>query len=139
MIKEMADAEAKELLGQENLGRLGCIADGEAYVVPVHYHFDGEDLYLHSLPGRKLTALRSHKRACLQVDSIKDAYAWKSVIAYGTYEEITDQKQREEMLVSIFRHLPHMTPVESKMTTRGDEVVVFRLRLDQITGVSESW
>ena len=139
MIERMADQEARNLLAQQSLGRLGCIADGEAYVVPVHYHFDGQDVYLHSLPGRKVSALRSHNRACLQVDSIADPYAWRSVLAFGTYEEIGDPRQREEVILSIFRRLPHMTPVESKMTTRGDEVIVFRLVLDEITGVSESW
>ncbi|MEP7274344.1 MAG: pyridoxamine 5'-phosphate oxidase family protein [Acidobacteriota bacterium] len=139
MISEMTKDEAKNLLAQQNLGRLGCIAEGEAYVVPVHYHFDGEDIYLHSLPGRKLSALRTHNRACLQVDSIQDPWQWRSVIAYGQYQEIADPKLREQSLISILRHVPDMTPVESKMSTRGDEVVVFRLRLEQITGVSETW
>jgi len=47
-----------------------CIAAGWPYVVPVNYFFDGKDIYIHSLPGKKLDALRANPRACLQVDEI---------------------------------------------------------------------
>lgn len=62
--------QTKQLLAEETFGRLGCIAEGEPYVVPVHYFFDSQDIYLHSLPGKKIDALRANGRACLQVDDI---------------------------------------------------------------------
>ncbi len=121
------------------LGRLGCIADGEPYVVPINYLFDGENIYVHSLGGRKIDALRANPRACLQVDEIEDAYHWRSVIAYGNYEEITDEQMRERTLAEIFRRMPHLTPVESKMAKGMSQAIVFRLKVDLITGVGESW
>ncbi len=136
---KLLDKEAAAILLQQNLGRLGCIAEGEPYVVPVHYFFDGENVYLHSLPGKKITALRAQPAACLQVDEIQDSYHWRSVIAYGSYEEISDEHLRERTLAELFRRLPHLTPVESKMRAGNNEVIVFRLRIDRITGVGESW
>lgn len=131
--------ETKRILSDGKLGRLGCIADGEPYVVPINYIFDGENVYIHSLGGRKINALRANPRACLQVDEIEDAYHWRSVIAYGNYEEITDEQMRERTLAEIFRRMPHLTPVESKMAKGMSQAIVFRLKVDLITGVGESW
>lgn len=138
-IGKLSDQEAMAVLQGQTTGRLGCIADGEPYVIPVHYFFDGENIYLHSLPGKKIDALRINGRACLQTDMIHDSYQWRSAIAYGNYEEITDSHLRELTLAELFRRLPHLTPVESKMSSGNNEVIVFRLRVDRITGVGESW
>jgi len=139
MITQLHPEEARALLRAGKLGRLGCIAEGEPYVIPVNYLFEGDLIYIHSLPGRKITALRAHPRACLQVDEIKDAFNWQSVLASGTYEEITDLHERERILCALFARLPHLTPVESAMTqTTGlAETIIFRLRIDTITGLSE--
>lgn len=138
-IDKLSPEEATEVLTQGTLGRLGCIADGEPYVVPVHYFFDGESIIIHSLTGKKITALRANPRACLQVDDIRDSYHWRSVIAYGNYDEISDERLRELALAELFRRMPHLTPVESKMTKGMNQTIVFRLRVDQLTGVGESW
>jgi nitroimidazol reductase NimA-like FMN-containing flavoprotein (pyridoxamine 5'-phosphate oxidase superfamily) len=139
MINELNQNEIKKLLSENTLGRLGCISDGEPYVVPVYYYFDGESIYIHSLPGKKIEALRKHHGACLLVDEIEDPYRWRSVIAYGDYEEITDEQVRERKLLELFHHLPHLSPVESKMAKDDRNLLVFRLRLRQLTGVGESW
>lgn len=139
MITQLHPEESHALLRHGKLGHLGCVADGEPYVIPVHYLFEGDSIYIHSLPGRKITALRAHPRACLQVDEIKDAFHWQSVLASGSYEEITDPHERERILCALFARLPHLTPVESAMSrsTGLAETIIFRLRIETITGVSE--
>ena len=139
MITQLHSEESRALLRAGKLGRLGCVADGEPYVIPVHYLFEDDSIYIHSLPGRKITALRAHPRACLQVDEIKDAFHWQSVIASGNYEEVTDPQERERILCALFARLPHLTPVESAMIRAAGltETIIFRLRIDTITGVSE--
>jgi nitroimidazol reductase NimA-like FMN-containing flavoprotein (pyridoxamine 5'-phosphate oxidase superfamily) len=139
MIDVLGKRESRELLSEKHSGRLGCCVDGEPYVVPINYLSDGEYIYIHSLPGRKIDALRKNPRACLQVDEIEDAYNWRSVIAYGDYEEIIDADERERVLANLFKHLPHLTPVESKMTKGISQSIVFRLRVHKITGVYEKW
>ncbi len=138
-IGKLGDADSLAILREGSLGRLGCIADGAPYVVPVNYLFDGKDIFIHSSPGRKVDALRANPRVCLQVDEIKDAYHWRSVIAYGTYEEVSDEKIREEILVKLFKRLPHMTPVESGLVKGLKEAIVFRVKVDEVTGVGEDW
>lgn len=138
-IGKLTNEQALNILSAGRLGRLGCIADGEAYVVPINYFFDGENIYIHSLAGKKTDALRNHPRACLQVDEIEDPYHWRSVIAYGTYEEIRDEKEREHILADLFQRLPHLTPVESKMAKGVSQTIVFRLKVDSMTAVGETW
>lgn len=140
MITELGPKEAEELLREQRLGRLGCTVDNEPYVVPVNYLF-GEDgcIYIHTLPGQKVNQLRSNPRACLQVDDIADDYNWRSVIAYGSYEEVTEEEEREQRLAALFRHLPHLSPVESRMKSGREQAILFRIRVDRITGISERW
>ena len=138
-IGRLKDADSLAILRDGSLGRLGCIAAGWPYVVPVNYYFDGKDIYSHSLSGKKIAALRANPRACLQVDEIKDAYNWRSVIVYGTFEEVTDEETREKVLTKLHSRLPHMTPVESKLVEGLKETIVFRVRVDEITGVGEEW
>ncbi|HZS10497.1 MAG TPA: pyridoxamine 5'-phosphate oxidase family protein [Blastocatellia bacterium] len=141
MIIQLNPDESRALLRENTLARLGCVAEGEPYVVPVHYLFEGDSIYVHSLPGRKITALRANPRACLQVDETRNEFQWWSVIASGSYEEITDPDERERVLSRLFAHLPHFTPVESAMSQADGlpETIVFRIRISTITGVSETW
>ncbi|MGH9832989.1 MAG: pyridoxamine 5'-phosphate oxidase family protein [Blastocatellia bacterium] len=138
-IGRLGDTDSLAILRECSLGRLGCIADGAPYVVPINYFFDGKNVYIHSAPGRKVDALRANPRVCLQVDEIKDAYHWRSVIAYGTYEEVSDEKIREEILVKLFHRLPNMTPVESGLAKGLKETIIFRIKVNEITGVGEDW
>jgi hypothetical protein len=139
MISEIGNIEARDLLRAGRLGHLGCCAENKPYVIPVSYLFDGDHIYVHALPGQKISLMRANPQVCLQVDEISDEYNWRSVIAFGRYEEITDPGERDLILGSLFKRLPHLTPVESKMTKGLPEVIVFRIRIENITGVSERW
>lgn len=138
MITRLSQEEARALVAASRIGRLGCVYEGGPYVVPINYVLDGESLYVHSLPGRKLEALRANPSACLQVDKVIDAYHWRSAIAFGTFEEITDPKQRDQAVRTLLRSFPNLTPVESVPVHDGQSsVIIFRIRVREITGVGE--
>ena len=138
MIKPLSDEEARALLRQGRIGRLGCIADDGPYVVPVSYIFEGDSIYIHSLTGRKIKAMRANPRACLQVDDIKDEYHWRSAIAFGRYEEISDSDERARALDDLLKQFPHLTPIESVPVHDGQSsVIVFRIRVEEVSGVGE--
>lgn len=140
MITKLEFKDAMELLGRGAVGRLGCIIDGGPYVVPVNYVFDGNSVFIHSLPGRKITAMRANPRICLQVDEVVNEFEWRSVIAFGSYEEVKDPEQRDEILQRILERFPHFTPVESAMSqVEGiPQTIIFCLRVESATGVSET-
>lgn len=138
MITRLNEEEARALLTASRVGRLGCVYDGGPYVVPINYVLDGESIYVHSLQGRKLQALRTNPKACLQVDRVIDTYHWSSVIAFGTYEEVTDPNERDDAVRRLLTRFPNLTPVESVPVHDGQSsVVVFRIRIQEITGVAE--
>jgi len=138
-MRALLDHEARAMLGALNFGRLGCVDHGEPYVVPINYVFDDESIYSHSLPGRKIDAMRAHPRACLQVDKIENDLEWRSVIAYGNFEEIRGPGDRRSILGKLLARFPLLTPVESAMVrdAAAPDSIVFRIIVDRITGVEE--
>jgi nitroimidazol reductase NimA-like FMN-containing flavoprotein (pyridoxamine 5'-phosphate oxidase superfamily) len=139
MMKMLSNEEGRQLLQTARVARLGCVVNGEPYVVPVNYHLDGDYLYSHSLPGLKISGLREDPRACLQLDEIQDDLRWRSVIAFGRYEEITKPNERAEVLTKLLRKFPMLTPVESAITIDGYSLqgIVFKIKIERLTAVSE--
>ena len=139
MTRMLSESEARDLIADGRIGRLGCVDNGEPYVVPINYVFEDGSIYSHSLPGRKIDVLRAHPRACLQVDEIENNFEWRSVIAYGNFEEIRVPSDRRSILSKLLGRFPLLTPVESVMAqdASAPDSIVFRIRIDRISGVTE--
>ncbi len=139
MTRMLSEAEARNLIAGGKIGRLGCVDNGEPYVVPINYVFEDGSIYSHSLPGRKIDAMRAHPRACLQVDEIEYDFAWRSAIAYGNFEEIRVTSDRRSILGKLLARFPLLTPVESVMAqdASAPDSIVFRIIVDRITGVED--
>jgi len=139
MMKMLSDDEARNLFQFARVVRLGCIVNGEPYIVPINCHFEDDYLYSHSLPGLKISGLRENPRACVQVDEIESDLRWRSAIAFGTFEEIIKANERADILSKLLRDFPMLTPVESAIAIDGSspEVIVYKIRIERLTGVSE--
>jgi len=139
MIKTLNDIQARKVIQSARVARLGCIANGGPYITPINYYFEDSCVYSHSLAGLKIAALRANPRACVQVDQVETDLRWRSVLAFGNFEEIVKPSERKEILSKLFKRFPMLTPVESSLAGDGcsPEVIVFRIRIDRITGVSE--
>ena len=85
------------------------------------------------------TLLPLGKIQSLQVDEIEDELNWKSVLAYGTYEEITNRRERAEALNHLLARFSRLTPVESfiAVDAGAPAPVVFRIHVNRITGICE--
>lgn len=138
-MKALQEDEARALLSTCRIGRLGCVDNGEPYVVPINYLVDEGSIYSHALPGKKIDAMRAHPRVCLQVEQIDDDYHWRSAIAFGNFEEISNPSDRRTILSKLLCRFPKLTPVESMIAqdAAAPDIVVFRIRIDRITGVAE--
>ena len=139
MIEDLSHDKSSEMLRKGRIARLACIADGEPYVVPVNYVYDGESVFIHSLPGRKIVAMRANPRVCLQIDEIENELHWKSVLAFGNYEEINDAEERSHAMNRLLSSFPQLTPVESIIANDAGAPapIVFRIRVDKLTGICE--
>ena len=139
MLVTLKEDQALEILAEKRFGRLGCLVNGEAYVVPINYYYDDGFIYSHSLPGLKISALRKNPRGCLQVDQISSDLNWRSALAFGSFEEITETKDRAKVINKLLGDYPNLTPVESQIAIDGGSspVIAYRIRVDRITGVAE--
>jgi uncharacterized protein len=139
MTNVLLERDAWDVLRTGKMGHLGCIDDGEPYVVPINYLVREDSVYSHSLPGRKISALRANRRACLQVNHIHDDFHWRSVIAFGEFEEITGEAERVGILRQLLERFPKLTPVESQLArdAQPPAIIVFRLHIHRISGVAE--
>ena len=139
MTRRLSEESARQLLRSRHFARLACVVNGDPYVVPINYKFENDFIYCHSLPGMKIEGLRKNPRACVQVDEIKSDLYWKSVLAFGNYEEVVEATERDLIRRSLLKEFPMLTPVESAVAkdVNAPEIIVFRIRVERITGVSE--
>jgi nitroimidazol reductase NimA-like FMN-containing flavoprotein (pyridoxamine 5'-phosphate oxidase superfamily) len=140
VIKVLSETEALQLIERGKVGRLGCIDQGEPYVVPLNYFLEDGALYSHSLPGKKITAMKANPRVCLQVDQMEDELHWSSAIAFGNFHEIHDAQERRNVLGKLLSSFSRLTPVESLIAqdAAAPDSIVFRIVIDRITGVEET-
>jgi nitroimidazol reductase NimA-like FMN-containing flavoprotein (pyridoxamine 5'-phosphate oxidase superfamily) len=84
----------KVFLQSQIVGRIGCHDGDLVYVVPISYAYDGEYVYFHSYEGKKIDIMRKNPKICFQIDEMKDMANWKSVIAWGEFEELNDYEEK---------------------------------------------
>ena len=96
--------------------RLGLAADGEPYVVPISFGFDGEAVFFHtSKRGRKIEMMTANPRVCVQfehdvklVTDDEDACSWtftfESVIGFGAVAELVGNQEKVHGLNKIMQH-----------------------------------
>src|SRR5579884_3829250 len=92
MFGELSQEQIDQVLHAGIVGRIGCHAEGKTYVIPISYVYDGESIYAQSLAGLKLQMMRLNPEVCFEVDQIKNASNWQSVIAWGTFEELKGEE-----------------------------------------------
>jgi nitroimidazol reductase NimA-like FMN-containing flavoprotein (pyridoxamine 5'-phosphate oxidase superfamily) len=73
------------------------------------------------------------------VDEIESDLRWRSAIAFGKFEEVITLNERACVLTKLLKNFPLLTPVESAIAVDGaaQEVIVFKIRIERLTGVSE--
>jgi len=138
VLGELTKSEIETVLYDNAIGRIGCHAYGQTYVVPITYAYDGTYVYAHTGVGMKLHMLRGNPRVCFEVDVMDDLANWQSVIAWGTFEELHGPASQEALALLVDR-------IESKLGGRPPgasvhphnamvPIVVYRVRLERKTG-----
>jgi len=145
MLGELSRKDIQEILARHVTGCLGCHARGLTYVVPISYVYDGASaIYFHSLDGLKIQMMRENPHVCFEVDTVEDPANWQSVIAWGTFEELTGEAAARGLELLLNRLLPFITG-ETTTPAPGPsacanirklktEVLLCRLNLSEMTG-----
>jgi nitroimidazol reductase NimA-like FMN-containing flavoprotein (pyridoxamine 5'-phosphate oxidase superfamily) len=133
--RELSRGEIEDFLRSQRIARLGCHADGVTYVVPLIYAYDDGAVVAVTTEGRKTAMLRENPRVCVEVDEY-DADgrgSWRSVIAYGTYEELSDDGI-EPALALLRERFAGTAGRTAEPRQLGPGVVVLRITLDEVSG-----
>src|SRR5690606_24696111 len=143
MLGELTKREIIDLLESEFIGRLGCHLDGETYIVPINYVYQNNAVYAHSGEGKKIEMLRANPRVCFQVDEIDNMFKWKSVILWGTFEELKGQ-ERQQVMQGLIKRIMSTTDNPARDPSHGinpalqDSLIVYRINIQEATGRFES-
>lgn len=146
MFGQLSPQEIEDLLDTETVARLGCHADGRTYVVPITYVYDGRNLIGHSAEGRKIWMMRANKNVCVEIDRMYNHANWRSVVAWGEYEELGGDEalKAKEMLIARFKPKLTSASASPERATYADhgaleggprnKAVIYRIKLTEKTG-----
>ena len=149
MLGKLTEKQIDELISRQVTGRLGCVENDKAYIVPINYFYKNSTVFAHSARGKKINMMRKNPVVCFQVDEIQSIFRWQSAILWGTYEEITDPVQKHQAMQGIIHRLMPLTEEPADHPSRGlssgeaelednDELIVYRINIAEKTGKFES-
>ena len=137
-VEEMTTSEMHALLLRVGFGHLGCTRDGHPYVVPMHYAYDGQDLYFFTTEGTKTEFIAANTEVCFQVEEIADSSNWRSVMFIGEAHKITDPDAAEHAMQLITESNETLTPALNKTEIgvwhRESHIAIYRVRSSAIYG-----
>ena len=115
--KEIADrSDIDDIIRGCQICHLGFALDGEPYVVPVSFGYDGVAVYFHTArEGKKIDFISSNARVCFQFerdvnlianesDACKFTFSFESVIGYGDVVELVDPEEKASGLNQVMLH-----------------------------------
>ena len=96
-------------------------------------------------PGKKIDMMRKNPKVCFEVEEIENIFQWRCAIAWGTFEEITDEDEKQQarqLLTHRFmplvsnpqHHASHgIAANEFDIDTRINPIV-YKIRIKKVTG-----
>lgn len=122
-IFELDEDGVEALLASTTVGRIACCAHEteRPYLVPIPFGYADGCVYSISGPGRKIELMRRHPAVAFEIDEVEAEDRWRSVVADGIYEEITDPGERA-------RAIGIVNPASGAGSVAPD-AIVYRIRL----------
>jgi nitroimidazol reductase NimA-like FMN-containing flavoprotein (pyridoxamine 5'-phosphate oxidase superfamily) len=142
--KDIKDrAEIDSTIRRSQVCRLGLSDNGQPYVVPLCFGYDGKALYFHcAKEGRKLDILRRNGKVCFEFDIVEGmveadqgchwGMRYQSVIGFGTaqlVEDVTQKKTALTILMAQYSKGSFVFPPEMLTST-----AVVKIEIDSLTG-----
>ena len=160
MLGELNTREIDAVLHTSVVGRIGCHSDGRTYIVPITYAFDGDSVYAHSAAGTKVEMMRANPAVCFEVEQLDDLANWRTVVAWGEFEELHGADADDGLRKLLARLAPYVTsttaqpvsgpdgtfhgirttasepvpPSAGRVAASGQAPVLYRIRLTEKTG-----
>lgn len=143
MLGEMNNTQCEHVLQSCLIGRIGCYHSGKVYMVPISYAFANGYIYACSKEGQKIEMMQKNPKVCFQTDQVDDLRNWRSIIAWGTFEEVTrlqDQDKARKILTDrfhVFQTGDTLQPADVSaegIHNKEQKPVLYRIKIDEISG-----
>ncbi len=146
MIGKLTNEQIEKVLRGNILGHIGCNDGTKTYVVPVNYVYDGKFIIGHSMEGMKINMMRNNPMVCFEVDEMKSLTNWKSVIAWGEYQELIAERDRYYAMKLFVDKMMHAKisnadiPIETSeksvhsFSSESIKPVIYRIVITEKTG-----
>jgi uncharacterized protein len=141
--------EAEEILEKGLLAHVGFVVDGQPYVIPMLYHYEGNTIYIHGQRGGRLPrTLRAGDKVCIETtlvdgliasrDALYHSANYRSAVAFGVAREVEDRDEKEAVLERMTRrYFPGRTVGEHyRAPSDGDLKItsLLAIEIDEING-----
>lgn len=144
MFGKLKKDEIEDVLTHQIIGRIGCNAYNTTYIVPISYAYDGDFVYCHTYEGLKIVMMRTNPNVCFEVDTMENMANWKSVIAWGIFEELTESDIQKKAIQKLYnRRVPGIPSKTLQLSPQWPfppvdpehvKGVIFRIKLYEKTG-----
>lgn len=141
-IRALSDEALDAFLRAESTARIGYIdRQGQPYIVPITYAYDGDSFYGYSLLGAKIESMSVHPRVCVEVDRISNATNWICAVVLGDFEFLQGEhaidavRRIGDRLRTIARADALSDAAEQTYVSRvGGPGLAYRIRIDHKSG-----
>ena len=142
--REITDRkEIDDIIRSCRVCHLAMCVDGQPYIIPLNFGYDGRFLYFHTAPeGRKINIIKGNNRVSFEFDILHDivtaeqACKWgakyESVMGSGTAEIVDDLDAKKEALEWIMRQYGNGTCDFKEEILK--KTLVLRVRILEISG-----
>jgi nitroimidazol reductase NimA-like FMN-containing flavoprotein (pyridoxamine 5'-phosphate oxidase superfamily) len=146
MLKELSKSEIEEVLRNNVLGRIGYRQGERVHIAPVSYVFETGSVLCRSYEGDRVLAMRDNRHVCFEVEELYSFNNWKTVVAWGVYEELFDMTEiaharslLSELMLSQKALLSSLPPTETSANHHGNskDIVYYCIRFVELSGRSE--
>ncbi len=151
MRRNLEKKEGIKLLENNYIGQLAYVLGVSPHIVPITYYYDKatHTITCYSSEGHKLKSMRKNTLVALGVNEITSVADWQSVQVHGTFEElegINAKHMLHEFCEGVKSILKRTKGKEAQFISEfsakieAEKIpVVFRIKIDEITGKSRQF
>lgn len=151
--RRMEEADAHALLNKADIGFLATAVDGQPFVTPYSFWFDGKRIYFHGAKtGRSKENLLQNPQVCLTVAqqgrylpakrAMDFSVEFNSVMVFGTARRVIADKEKTYALQGLLdKYFPHLKSEEDYEPIIDRDLAitgVYAIDIESMSGKSKS-
>ncbi|HJP84679.1 MAG TPA: pyridoxamine 5'-phosphate oxidase family protein [Gemmatimonadaceae bacterium] len=88
VFRDLPRAEIEEIISRNHVGRIAFAFHDRVDIQPISYVYERGWLYGRTSEGEKIATMKHNQWVAFEIDEIKDAFDWRSVVIHGSFWRI---------------------------------------------------